>query len=59
MKNDHQTTHHLYWILVHMELIKPEDRQDIYAKLMDKDYKLSPEVCEEIDKLVVHIKTNY
>jgi len=53
MNNDNQIKHHLYWILRDMGRIKPEE----YADFMGKP--LSQEVCEEVDKLVSHIKTNY
>jgi hypothetical protein len=57
MNNDNQIKHHLYWILVSMGFIKPEDRQATYAKIMETD--LSEDTCNEIDKLVAHIKLNY
>ena len=57
MNNDNQVKHHLYWIAFEMGLLPLEDRKEKYTKLMAAE--LSTELCEEVDKLVAHIKLNY
>lgn len=59
MNNDNQIKHHLFLIAWEIGLIKQEDRQATYRKMMSDDYRLPPDVCEEVDKLVAHIKLNY
>lgn len=53
MNNDNQIKHHLYWIMRGLGHISP----DKYAEIMD--IELNEETCEEIDKLVAHIKLTY
>lgn len=57
MNNDNQIKHHLYWIMRSLEVLNSKDYQKIYNSLMER--QLNEETCEEIDKLVAHIKTNY
>lgn len=57
MNNDNQIKHQLYWIAFEMGLIPEERRKELHYKIMDEE--LNQETCEEIDKLVQHIKTNY
>lgn len=57
MNNDNQIKHHLYWIAFDLGLINQENRQEVYKRIMNNE--LNKETCEEIDKLVAHIKLNY
>ena len=57
MNNDNQIKHHLYWIAFELGLLEGLDRHEIHHQIMHKE--LNKETCEEIDKLVAHIKLNY
>lgn len=58
MNNDNQIKHHLYMIAFELGLIKTNGKQEvIYHKIINSE--LNKETCEEVDKLVAHIKLNY
>lgn len=57
MNNDNQIKHHLFWIVFGLGLVKPEEHKELYKKIMESE--LNEETCEEIDKLVAHIKEYY
>ena len=52
MNNDNQIKHHIWWIIMTQGKLPKT-----YSEFIDEP--LSINVCEEIDALVAHIKTNY
>lgn len=52
MNDDTQIKHHIWWIIKTLGKL-PET----YAEFLKEP--LSKEICDEVDQLVAHIKTNY
>jgi hypothetical protein len=57
MNNENQIKYHIYWISKILGLVNNEEAQEVYKDLIK--YDLSEDVCNEINALVSHIKTNY